>query len=74
MRDALLIDTAAAAVEGDDADPATWAAIEERWHAYGNPFEEALAALALGRLGNRREAADRGRAILDELGVPAESA
>ena len=70
MRDALLIDTAAAALEGDDADPAIWSAIEQRWHAYGNPYQEALAALALGRLGDQTEAAARGRAILDELGVP----
>ncbi len=73
-RDALLLDTAAAVLEGDGADAATWAALEDRWHAYGNLFQEALAALALGRVSDDAEATGRGRAILDRLGVPAETA
>ncbi len=73
-RDALLIDTAAAALGGVDTDAATWAALEERWHAYGNLYQEALAALALGQAGDDTAATARGRAILDRLGVPAETA
>jgi len=64
-RDELLIDTAAAVVAGD-ADAAAWAELERRWVDYGCPYERALAAIATGEA----EAAERGRAILADLGVP----
>jgi hypothetical protein len=71
MRDELFIDTAAALVrEAEGAvEPEVWAALERRWHDYGNVFEEAHAAMALGRTADDPAATDRGRALLDELGV-----
>jgi class 3 adenylate cyclase len=43
-----------------------WAALEERWGAYGCPYEQALAAIAIGD----PDAIARGRAALADLGVP----
>jgi class 3 adenylate cyclase len=64
-RDALLMDTADAVVA--DADESVWAALEERWAAYGCPLEQAFAAIAAGD----PSSIARGRALLDGLGVPA---
>jgi len=71
MRDELFIDTAAAVVREAEgaAEPEVWAALERRWHDYGNVFEEAYAAMALGRTADDPAATARGRALLDELGV-----
>ncbi len=68
MRDHVFIDTAAAVVR-DDA-PETWAGLEERWRAYGNRYEQALAARALGRLTGDETAEGRGVEMLRELEVP----
>ena len=72
MRDAVFVDTAAALTREADgeSDPDTWASLEVRWQAYGNPNEEALAALALGRATGDGEAIARGRDLLTRLGVP----
>ena len=71
MRDDLFVDAAAALVReaGGAAEPEVWADLERRWHDYGNVFEEAHAALALGRAAGDPAAAARGRALLDGLGV-----
>jgi tetratricopeptide (TPR) repeat protein len=71
MRDELFTETAAAFVRETDGacEAAVWASLEERWRAYGDPFERAHVALALGR-GGDSEAADRGRKLLASLGVP----
>ena len=68
MRDHVFIDTAAAVVR--DADPETWAQLEERWRAYGNRYEQALAARALGRRTGEEAAEGRGMEMLRELEVP----
>jgi hypothetical protein len=68
MRDHVFIDTAAAVVR-DDA-PETWAGLEERWRAYGNRYEQALAGRALGRLTGDETAEGRGVEMLRELEVP----
>jgi hypothetical protein len=47
-----------------------WATLEARWRVYGNTFEEAEAALAFGRAADDAAATARGRAQLDDLGVP----
>jgi class 3 adenylate cyclase/tetratricopeptide (TPR) repeat protein len=65
-RDVLLMDTADAIVAADGVAPGVWAALEERWAAYGCPYEQAMAALASGD----PEAALRGRALLEGLRVP----
>jgi hypothetical protein len=72
MRDGVFVDTAAAAVREAEGEPdaETWRELEARWHAYGSPFEEALAALALGRAGDDQAATERGRSGLRMLGVP----
>ena len=71
MRDELFVDTAAAVVrEAEGAvEPEVWADLERRWHDYGNVFEEAHAALALGRAADDTEATARGLAMLEGLGV-----
>ena len=63
MRDELFVDTAAAVVrEAEGAvEPEVWADLERRWHDYGNVYEEAHAALALGRAAGDAEATARGR-------------
>ena len=73
MRDGIFVDTATALLgEADgDADAATWASLETRWSAYGSPFEQAMAALALGRVAGDEDASARGRMVLEELKVPA---
>ena len=68
MRDAVFVDTAAALV--GDADAETWASLEARWHAYGDPHEEALAAIAGGRADGDEAAIARGNDLLKQLGVP----
>jgi hypothetical protein len=68
MRDHVFIDTAAAVVRDGDAE--TWAGLEERWRAYGNRYEQALAARALGRLTGDEAAEARGVEMLRELEVP----
>ena len=72
MRDELFIDTAAALLRDAEGDtgPDAWADLERRWHDYGNVYEEAQAALALGRTSNDEAAIARGRRLLDALGVP----
>jgi tetratricopeptide (TPR) repeat protein len=65
MRDHVFIDTAAALVRGGD--PETWAGLEQRWRAYGNRYEQALAARALGRLTGEEAAEARGVEMLREL-------
>jgi class 3 adenylate cyclase len=71
MRDELFVDTAAAVVRGaaGTVEPEIWANLERRWHAYGNVYEGAHAALALGRAADDAEATARGRAMLEGLGV-----
>ena len=71
MRDELFVDTAAAVVReaAGAVEPEVWADLERRWHAYGNVYEEAHAALALGRAADDAEATARGRAMLEGLGV-----
>jgi hypothetical protein len=72
MRDGVFVDTAAAllhAVEGE-RDPDTWRALEERWRAYGDPLEEALAAREVGRTDGDTDATKRADALLESLGVP----
>jgi hypothetical protein len=51
MRDKLFVDTAAAVVRESEGavEPEVWADLERRWHAYGNVYEEAHAALARSR-------------------------
>ena len=73
MRDELFIDTAAAVLREAEgvSDAAAWTSLEERWHDYGDVFERAEAALALGRTGDQA-AASRGHAALEGLGMPAE--
>jgi class 3 adenylate cyclase/tetratricopeptide (TPR) repeat protein len=71
MRDGVFVDTAAAAVheaEGE-RDAETWRQLEARWHTYGSPFEEALAALSVGRATADAAATERGHAGLRALGV-----
>jgi hypothetical protein len=72
MRDALFADTAAALVRLADgtSEPASWTELVERWRTYGDPFEEAHAALALGQVASDETATARGRVLLDTLGVP----
>jgi hypothetical protein len=72
MRDAVFLDTAAACQrEADGArEPEVWSALEERWRIYGHPYEEAHAALALGRAADDETATARGRSLLNTLGVP----
>jgi len=71
MRDELFIDTAAALVRETHgaAEPDVWADLERRWHDYGNVYEEAHAALALGRTGGDPAATARGRKLFDTLGM-----
>jgi hypothetical protein len=71
MRDDLFTETAAAIVRVADGsrEEDVWAALEERWRVYGDPFEQAHVALERGRAGDR-EATARGRALLAGLGVP----
>jgi len=71
MRDELFTDTAAALVrEAEGAvEPEVWAYLEQRWHDYGNVFEEAHAALGLGRTADDPAATAHGRGLLDGLGV-----
>ena len=71
MRDELFVDTAAAVVRESEGavEPEVWADLERRWHDYGNVYEEAHAALALGRAAGDTEATARGLAMLDGLGV-----
>jgi class 3 adenylate cyclase/tetratricopeptide (TPR) repeat protein len=73
MRDALFVDTAEAIVRRAQGarEPEAWVALEERWRAYGDPFEEAHAALALGDVISDETVTARGRVLLDKLGVPA---
>jgi class 3 adenylate cyclase/tetratricopeptide (TPR) repeat protein len=68
MRDHVFVDTAGAIVR--DGDPETWARLEERWRAYGNRYEQALAARALGRLSGDEATEGRGMEMLRELEVP----
>jgi tetratricopeptide (TPR) repeat protein len=68
MRDHVFVDTAAALVRDGDAE--TWARLEERWRAYGDRYEQALAARALGRLTSDEAAEARGVEMLRELEVP----
>jgi hypothetical protein len=72
MRDHIFVDTAAALVRGatGDADPATWADLEERWRVYGNRYEQALAARTFGRLTADDAALARAADLLSDLGVP----
>jgi class 3 adenylate cyclase len=76
MRDELFIDTAAAALRESEGvrEPDVWTALEKRWRTYGNAFEEAEAALAFGRAADDAAATARGRALLDDLGVPPSAA
>ena len=71
MRDELFVDTAAAVVRESEGavEPEVWADLERRWHDYGNVYEEAHAALALGRAADDAEATARGLAMLEGLGV-----
>jgi class 3 adenylate cyclase/tetratricopeptide (TPR) repeat protein len=72
MRDQIFIETSSALVveaEGT-ADAATWAELEERWRAYGNRYEQGLAARALGRVSGDEAATSRGVELLADLGVP----
>jgi hypothetical protein len=71
MRDELFLETAAAVVRESEGtvEPEVWADLERRWHTYGNAFEEAHAALALGRAADDTEATTRGQAMLEGLGV-----
>ena len=72
MRDELFVETAAALVrEAEGAlEPAVWADLERRWHDYGNVFEEAHAAVALGRAAGDAAATARGGALFAALGMP----
>ena len=72
MRDELFVETAAALVrEAEGAEePAVWADLERRWHDYGDVFEEAHAAVALGRAAGDAAAAARGVALFAALGMP----
>jgi hypothetical protein len=73
MRDALFVETAGAIVRRAQGarEPEVWVALEERWRAYGDPLEEAHAALALGDVTGDETITARGRVLLDKLGVPA---
>jgi hypothetical protein len=53
-----------------DGGAETWARLEERWRAYGNRYEQALAVRALGRLTGDEAAKARGVEMLRELEVP----
>jgi hypothetical protein len=71
MRDELFVDAAAAVVRESEGavEPEAWADLERRWHDYGNVYEEAHAVLALGRAAGDPAATERGRALLEGLGV-----
>jgi class 3 adenylate cyclase len=72
MRDGIFVDTAAAVLHeaSGERDPDAWSSLETRWARYGSPFEQAMAALALGRVAGDDAATARGRTLLEELRVP----
>ncbi len=71
MRDELFVETAAALVREAEGvlEPAVWADLERRWHDYGNVFEEAHAAAAIGRAAGDAGATARS-ALFSALGMP----
>jgi len=72
MRDQLFVETSSALAReaAGNVDAATWADLEQRWRAYGNRYEQGLAARASGRLSGDEAATSRGLELLSDLGVP----
>jgi tetratricopeptide (TPR) repeat protein len=72
MRDHIFMETSSALVReaAGDADAPTWADLEQRWLAYGNRYEQGLAARTVGRLTGDDDATARGLELLSDLGVP----
>jgi hypothetical protein len=74
VRDGLRLDAATAMLAEAGSEPeaaAAYARVAERLHAYGDPYEEAMALLGQARLTHAEPPRERARVLLERLGVPA---